>query len=370
MIAAPVQLSDGFAADDIQLAAFEAHAESAGALGFYRDDASGTLVTLVSKTDSAFDLTQLGSASVPVRLEYTDLTAAAVAQASDRLLALPASLSTGKDSMGFFFNPEEQKFDVTATFDAAAVFNALGDSAALINYQNGKAEALSRDDDYPAYWGGARTHWAGDPNYTTNWCTTSFTTVDGTGVRHMIQPAHCGPVGATVKTWTSTHTVGTYGHKRCGNIDGTYNSDIQWISGQSYSKSIYVGGAAGTEADVREAGTPAVGASYRYSGATTYENANQVVISTDASLWWDTDNDFCNPEVAGGWWQLHLISWNRAGVCDAQGGDSGAPFYVKYAGTPPTIGIRGMATARLGNVCYGEKWSRISSLMGVSIYTG
>lgn len=363
------QVSDALVADDQVLVAFQERAQEEGALGFYRDEETSSLVVLVpSRRAGSFDLAKLGPASVVVTVKYSDLDASAVARATDRLLNLPKDLSAEHGSLAFFFSPQKQKIEVFTTFDRAVISDYLAESSSLIDYHYGEVEALTREDDSPAFWGGAKSHWLQDPD-PTNYCTTSFTVIDSGSVKHMVQPAHCGPVGGTVKTWSGDYTVGTYGNKKCGNVGPNYNSDVQWISGQSYGRSIYIGGAAGTQANVTEAGNPGVGVAYRYSGAKTFENLNQVVISTNAQIWWDSDNDWCNPESVGGWWQLNLISWNRAGVCDTDFGDSGAPFYVKYGGTPPGVGIRGMATARVGNVCFGEKWSRIQSLLGgVSIY--
>lgn len=364
------QTDDLLAKDDQALAEYEQRAQAAGALGFWRDDAPLSLVVLVSKSQRpSFNLTDLGPAPVPVSVQYSDLDAAAILEATNRLLSFPEENPSAHGSLAFYFKPEIQKVEVITTFDPSVLFDYLGASGQLIDYQYGAPQPLTRAADAPPFWGGAKSHWAQDP-IPSNYCTTSFTVRDSGGTRHLVEPAHCGPVGGTVKTWSGTYTVGTYGNKHCGNVVRLDNSDVQWISGQSYGSSIYVGDLTGSRADVVEAGTPAVGAAYWYSGARTAEKSNQVVLSTEASIWWDDANDWCNPGDGGGWWQLHLISFQRSGVCDTLPGDSGAPFYVRYAHTPyPQIGIRGMATAVDGNTCFGEKWPRISSLLGVSIAT-
>jgi hypothetical protein len=52
----------------------------------------------------------------------------------------------------------------------------------------------------------------------------------------------------------------------------------------------------------------------------------------------------------------------------SQPGDSGAPFYV-YSGDGTNVFIRGMNIAVGGSTSFAEKWSRISSNLGVSIVT-
>jgi hypothetical protein len=368
--------SDPLVADDRALAEYQQHAQDAGVLGFYRDDASSSLVMVVSESmRDSFRLTDLGPPPVSLKVEYSMLRNDQISDANEKLLAIASQKGAAGHSMAFFFEPASEKIRVITTLDRDVVANLLGDAWPLIAYEESTIEvARSRASDEPAFWGGGKTRWAADP-VPNNWCTTGFTVVDSGGTRHMVQPAHCGPVNGTVKTWSNTFTLGTYGNKHCGNLDPNGdNADVQWISGGSYGKSIYVGGATGGRADVIEAGAPAVGATYRFSGATQNEVSGQVVISTDASLWWASDNDWCDPDSPGGWHQLHLISFNRNGTCDAFGGDSGAPFFVKYAASPyPEIGIRGMVTAHSGNfnTCFAEKWPRIKSLLGnVSIYTG
>lgn len=49
-------------------------------------------------------------------------------------------------------------------------------------------------------------------------------------------------------------------------------------------------------------------------------------------------------------------------------GDSGAPFYV-YTGDGSAVHARGMHIAAGGSTSFAEKWSRISSHLGISIVT-
>ena len=50
----------------------------------------------------------------------------------------------------------------------------------------------------------------------------------------------------------------------------------------------------------------------------------------------------------------------------AQGGDSGAPFYI----TGASVAIRGMLFARSGSTMYAERWTVIANTFGAVIRTG
>ena len=354
-------------AEDAQLLEFEDRALAAGALGFYRDEATSSIVVVVPESQSAdFTLSDFGPTSFRVSVKITDVDPRDLQAASDRLENLPhqSAIAAG-NSMAYFVNPRTQKVEVTTTLDADVLSALLGDLWKFIDYHYGDVIRASRTNNPPPYLGGVKTKRVGDPD-PTNYCTTGFTVIDSGGNRLMVEPAHCGPQGATVQDWAGSHTIGTYGHHYCGAAPSGANTDLQPISGGSYGHSIYVGGATGTVANVVEAGEPAVGAYYSFSGATSFETPNQTVLSTDASVW--VTNNWC---TVSDWWELHLIAFNRSGHCDVQGGDFGAPFYFKYGGSPSTVGIRGFVVGYSGDLttCYATKWSRIQTLMGVSIAT-
>ncbi len=120
----------------------------------------------------------------------------------------------------------------------------------------------------------------------------------------------------------------------------------------------------GSRADVLEGGDPAVGALYKFSGAVSFEESNQEVISLNGQ-WWASAG-WCGPTF----WVLNQIVFERAGGCDVDKGDSGGPFYFTQAGTPfPKVRIRGMVVGDDGQVCYAMKYSKISNLLGYTAYT-
>jgi hypothetical protein len=221
--------------------------------------------------------------------------------------------------------------------------------------------SAGRFNDSPPFWGGAAVDVQnlGDPGYD---CTSGFTVANSSGQRGLITAAHCSPLGYNYLTPQGV-LVGQASRHACG--PNPYNADAMVITGQTYGPSIYVGTTqAGSGITVTGAGDPAVGATYNYSGATTYEHANQVVDSLNGSYWADNN--------CGTYWVLNLITWHTSGTstCAVRGGDSGGPFYFKYTTNPQTALIRGMVNAYSSSECYGMKYSKISSLLGYYVVTG
>lgn len=345
--------------EEAQLAEFEAKAEAAGALGFYRDDQGGELVVVVPAGDAAdFALRDLGEAPFPVKVQLSTVDARALAVAQDKLYALEGKQLTATDSMAFAFNPRLERIEVSTSLDAATLSDALGDSWNLIEYRKAGAGPSSRFNDLPPFWGGAAINFVNyrDPYYD---CTSGFTVVNSAGKRGLVTAGHCGPVDWDVRTPAGV-LVGHTENKHCSQSPN--NSDVQLIAGQSYGGKIYVGGLTGTGRLVTNAGSPQVGFQYRMSGATTYESPNLTVTSLNGS-WWA---DICGLTF----WVLNLVVY-RLGAstpCPGDDGDSGGPLYLSSA---DHVGIRGMYVAKDingGPNCYAMNYNRISQLLGYSIY--
>jgi hypothetical protein len=130
---------------------------------------------------------------------------------------------------------------------------------------------------------------------------------------------------------------------------------MELIGGGSYGSSIFVGGTnSSTGKHVNGAGDPVVGfTQYCRSGQTSGEQCGQTVQSVNAQVCTQTG---CKSPV---------ISYTGP---VSQPGDSGAPFYV-YSGDGTQVFIRGLNVASGGSTSFAEKWSRISSNLGVSIVT-
>lgn len=357
---------DGHLEDDAPLVEFQAKAEAAGALGFYRDEKTGSLVVVAPAARTAsFDLADLGSAPVPVRLEVSNIDPDALQHARDTLTSLPSTQLDAGASIGFYFNARLQKLTVTTSVAEEELHKLVGDESwRLIDYHHGDVVPANRTNDVAPFWGGAALN---PPGGFPDWdCTSGFTMKNASGTRGLLTAAHCALAGDVIRTPQGV-TVGTAedANRRCGAAPVGYNADIQLLTGKTYDKSIYIGLGAGNRADVIEAGDPAVGNKYKFSGMASFEQVDQEVVSLNGQ-WW----------AAAGWcgttfWVLNQIVFNRSGVCDVDKGDSGAPFYFTQAGNPvPTVRIRGMVDGKDAFGCYAMKYSKIHSLLGWSIYTG
>lgn len=344
--------------DDQAVSDFEQKATSAGALGFYRDDATNALVVLVpAGMQTGFDVGALGTVAMPVIVKASRLDDATFAKVRGDLTAVPQALDQSGASMGFYFDPRTEKFEVTTTFDSTELARALGDSWTYVDYHQGRVDEAGRFDDASPFKGGGAIDMTGLGGYD---CTSGFTVKNASGTRGLVTAAHCGPLGVTV--YTPQHVnIGQTTLHTCG--PSPSNADAMIISGKSYTNQIYVGYTqAGSTLTVTGASDPAAGFTYDYSGASTYEHDNQYVSSLTGSYWASNN--------CGTYWVLNLIVWYTlsTGNCDVRTGDSGGPFYYKSGST--TAGIRGMVNAYSATACYGMRYTKISSLLGYSIFTG
>jgi hypothetical protein len=352
--------------DDRPLVAFEERAEAAGALGFYRDDKTSTLVILVPSTRSdRFDLAELGQAPVPVAVKVSEVDSDAIEAARELLTAMPTKAFVAGESMGFYFNPRLEKITITTSVDAQDLQEYLGELWQLIDYHHGEVATAGRFNDVAPFWGGAAFDVPfGEPDWD---CTTGFTLKNAAGTKGMLTAAHCALAGE-VATTPNGAIVGTAdpANRRCGAAPVGTNSDLQLLTGKSYDNKIYVGGMYGTVAEVIEAGDPAVGSTYKFSGAVSFEKTGQQVLSLNGQWWAAAGASWCGTTF----WVLNQVVFTRAGVCDVQSGDSGGPFYATQASNPVIdVRIRGMVVAKTGGECYAMKYSKIHTLLGWSIYT-
>lgn len=348
---------------------FEDAAEAAGALGFYRDAASATLVVLVPASLAAsFNLTKLGESPVPITIQRTSFDRAALDLVEERLTKFRDKLGP-EGSVAFFFDPRSQRFEVVTTSPAADVLAAIGDSISLVSVQQGRVELASRFNDYSPFWGGSAIKYQGLTNEEFD-CTSGFAMTNGT-TKVLVTAAHCGPSNRTVLSPDNAREIGktTFGRYCPTNSTGEYsnNADVQLISGKAYGNSIYVGNKTGSKAIVNHAaGDPAVGAVYGASGARTYEHSGLEVINLSGNI----PNNACG--VPGS--VSNLITFAQIqgfqSACPLGEGDSGAPFFFKWAApSVPEIGIRGMFIAESvptssGSVCFAMRYSKIQSVTG------
>lgn len=205
-----------------------------------------------------------------------------------------------------------------------------------------------RDDLSPRadpFWGAASL--VGDEGI----CSAGFTVRNAAGTRFMVTAGHCFQLGGAARTTDGGARVGSV--VRRGPIPPY---DMELIGGQSYDASIFVGGASEwSRKRVAGAADPVAGArGYCRSGQTTGERCGQTVISVDAQVCTQTG---CKSPVI-------VYSGGVAGA--GAPGDSGAPLY-RPSRDGATVRIAGMHIAAARAISFAEKWSRISSHLGVKI---
>jgi hypothetical protein len=351
--------------DEAAIVEFQEQARAAGALGFYEDDATHALVVVIPTSRlNSYVANAPAIAPVEITIQTTAVEAEQLQRARDKLADLIGGFPD--NSMAFGFDPRLARLEVITTIDLSTISKALGNDVDVIDYNYGSVELLkSRQADTPSFWGGAAL--AADQTHHDLNCTSGMSVLrnGGAGKPVLVTAGHCYNQGDDVYTPAGKY-VGRVVQRRCG--DGSGN-DMETIEGTSYSPSIYLGGInSSTGGNVVGAGAVAVGtAQYRYSGAKTGENGLYTVVDDDWDVYFYPEDRPCDP------WVIHVLRVqhivNGQPVCDADLGDSGAPFY--YRDNFNNVKIRGMIIARNGTqtACFAESWSRIQGQLNVVIDT-
>jgi hypothetical protein len=261
------------------------------------------------------------------------------------------------------FSPEAAKFTYSSHLDlvtgrvvlqtdapASVTERLVKEHGEDIDLEAGKPieDLFHRRDDVPSFWGGASINSGGGT------CSTGFSVRKPSGARFITTAAHCFAVGATVRTPTSTFVGNVTQRGTLGSIFFWDNRDVELIGGSSYAPRVYTGGVVSTTSrGVVGAGDAVSGfTGYCTSGQTSGEQCNQHVTSTSAIVCTQTGCKWPIVEYTGG---------------PAHPGDSGGSFYLP-SGSGQAF-ARGAVIAGDGTTSYAEKWSRMSSAMGVSIAT-
>jgi hypothetical protein len=329
--------------------------DSAGALGYYTDPATGDfVVSIASSQAGGFALPSTVGLGRAVRVSANGLDPATSNAISDQLLGLWSTPAFKGVTYVFGYDAASGKVLVKTSGDPAAVLAALGDQAMNVTVSHAEMRRLSRSADYSPFWGGAQTKftgWSNDPYD----CTTGFTVHLPTG-NALVTAGHCGypGVGTTAYSPGSGAVQGSIAFRA---TFPTYDMEI--INGKSYGAEIYKDNTTGVF--VNGATDPVLNNGiYCYSGARTGTQCHQLVFNLDMKY---CDTDGCT---------LHVMGFSY-GDGNSNCGDSGAPFYLP--GT--TVGIRGMVFAGQTSDCtssgpdnFAEKWSTIHSYWNDTIVTG
>jgi hypothetical protein len=316
------------------------------ALGSYFDAVKKQQVVVVPRRSAVTGSQVARAVGAHSRVERRSITLATVESIQRRVAGRAFGAAAGDYTYASYLDLASGKVvlrtDAPRTVTAALAKEYPG----VIDLRpGGPQDDLSREADLAPFWGGGSITSDGGI------CSAGFTVENSAGARFMVTAGHCFPLGGTVLTTHGDAGVGSVVER--GPIPPF---DMELIGGRFYGPSIYVGDTASwSRRRVTGAADPVVGFSgYCRSGRTTGERCGQTVTSVNAQVCTQTG---CKSPV---------IVYDGGVAGAAAPGDSGAPLYVP--GTDgKTLQIRGMHIAAGGTTSYAEKWSRISSHLGVTI---
>jgi hypothetical protein len=344
--------------EESRIAALEADATTAGSLGFYRDRSSGEIVVLMPASVGKTTASSWASYGVPTRVQSSALTADEIGRAIDELRSHGTDTSLTGEHWVAWFDPELQKVRVSGTFDPEAMTQLMGTDSWIIAYsKTGGFRPTTRRSDFSPFFGGALLKNVYPDSGLYYDCSSGFAVKNAAGQKFMLTARHCsgasgfrspGNGGLVGSLWDRTaypgNDVMTIGHS--SGASQTYAGYIYvstWDSSSAYG--------------VVNAFDPTVGATgYCHDGVTSLDVCGQQVTSVTAH--------YCDPPY--GCSNNDKIIWTGPSPY-VDGGDSGGPFYLPSGSGK--VGARGIITGILNNdpsQMVGEKWSRITSLLGVS----
>jgi hypothetical protein len=316
------------------------------AVGYEGDTGTYVLRLPLGSPNLAAAQRSLSDLNIPSRVMISSLTSDKVNEIQSSI----ARVSQAAESKGFFYgsayDPIIDKVNLKSNSDNSTVASLLtlyGDSLSFAKVANGGR--MTRTSDGSPHHGGASI----EDSAVTHYCSSGITVIRSNGTRGITTAGHCwnGTAGTAIFDESGTHQFGNLIGRA-----GYPGFDQDLITGSTYSRDIYTGGSTGVTIPVISADDPVVGGSYCHSGRTTFEHCGEVPWSLNAQF---CDIDGCTTS---------LIAYNGT---DLQPGDSGAPFYAKFA--TPAAKIRGMAIAIVGPDNYAERWLRIASHLNVTIAT-
>jgi hypothetical protein len=319
------------------------------ALGSYYDAARKEQVVVTSAGSKLTEASVDRAVGAKARVERRAIAKATVDTIQDRVSKRAWSPAAKNYNYASWLDLKTGKMVLKTNAPASVTAPLTNDYPGVIDRQvDTIRDSFSRFADVPPFWGGSSIKSGGSV------CTSGFVVQKG-GQRYLTTAGHCFPLGANVLTTDGNLSVGTV-VQRGPFLGWPFQSyDMELIGGKSYGSSIFVGGTnSSTGKHVSGAGDPVVGFSqYCRSGQTSGEKCGQTVQSVNAQVCTQTG---CKSPV---------ISYTGP---VSQPGDSGAPFYV-YSVDGANVFIRGMNVASGATTSFAEKWSRISSNLGVSIVT-
>lgn len=255
-------------------------------------------------------------------------------------------------SFASFADPTTDKVVLSTDAPREVVAELVGSYGDLVHHtEEPVLDSNTRKYDTEPFWGGAGVKY---PQAAP--CTTGYAVRNAALKEFMVTAGHCFFNGQGV--WvenTAGFVVGNDAYVGVVSGKALPTHDMALIGGQDYDGHIYVGGVnSSLGLPVTAAADPAKDVwTYCHSGRTTGEKCGHGVVDLAAEV---CNTSGCKKPVAaykGG--TLH------------DGGDSGGPFFSKFADN--SVAIRGHVIARTAEYGYVEMWSRVKAKYGVSIVT-
>jgi hypothetical protein len=337
-------------APDAAAARASRFAASHHALGAYYDAARKQAVVVTSAGSSLTTAAVDRAIGAKARVERRGIANATVDAIQASVAKRSWSPAAPKYNYASYLDLKTGKVVLKTNAPASVTAPLKQQYAGLIDQQNEAVrDTFDRRNDVPGFWGGSSIS---DGSFV---CSSGFVVQKPTGQRFLTTAGHCFSAGQNVTTTDGGRSVGSVTQRGPFLPWPLQSFDMELIGGQSYGASIFVGGtSSSTGKHVNGAGDPVVGfTNYCRSGQTSGEQCGETVQSVSAQVCTQTG---CKSPV---------ISYTGP---VSQPGDSGAPFYV-YSVDGANVFIRGLNVASGGSTSYAEKWSRISSNLGVSIVT-
>jgi hypothetical protein len=324
--------------------------EEGSALGSYWDPERSELAVVVGP-DSRVGKAEAEklAGGVRFRLEERKIAKKTADGIREQIAGREFSAEAGKFTYSSHLDLQTGRVVLQTDAPASVTERLVKEHGEDIDLQAGKPieDLFHRRDDIPSFWGGAAIRSGGT-------CSTGFTVRKPSGARFITTAAHCFAVGATVRTPTGTFVGNVTQRGTLNSIFFWNNRDVELIGGSSYAGRVYTGGVVSTTSrGIVGAGDAVEGfTGYCSSGQTSGEQCNQKVTSTNAIVCTQTGCKWPILKYTGG---------------PARPGDSGGSFYLPSGSSQAFA--RGSVIAGDGTTSFAEKWSRMSSSMGVSIVT-
>ncbi|MDX6398962.1 MAG: hypothetical protein QOJ43_2370 [Gaiellaceae bacterium] len=348
--AKPPSSGPGAIAPDAAAARASRLATANHALGSYYDAARNEQVVVASAGSKLTEASVDRAVGADARLVRRNITSATVDTIQERVSKRAWSPQARNYNYASWLDLKTGRIVLKTNAPASVTAPLTKDYPSLIDQQADTIrDSFSRQADVPSFWGGSSIKSGGAV------CSSGFVVQKPTGQRFLTTAGHCFAVGANVLTTGGNLSLGSVTQRGPFLPWPLQSFDMELIGGGSYGSSIFVGGTnSSTGKHVNGAGDPVVGfTQYCRSGQTSGEQCGQTVQSVNAQVCTQTG---CKSPV---------ISYTGP---VSQPGDSGAPFYV-YSADSAHVFIRGLNVASGGSTSFAEKWSRISSNLGVSIVT-